>query len=55
MEHASRGQQFPHNDVVVAAARKLVISARPDVYKGNKQFFVHRWQKYRASGGDYVE
>jgi hypothetical protein len=43
------------DDTTIAAARKWVASAGADFYKHNLQALVDRWQKYIASGGDYVE
>ena len=33
----------------------VVTSTGTDFYKHSMQAFVHCWQKYTASGGDYAE
>jgi hypothetical protein len=48
------GQHFP-DDAIIAAVRKWVPSTGADFYESIMKALVHRWQKFRANGGDYVE
>jgi hypothetical protein len=55
MKDELRGQHFPDNNAVIAAARKCVASDHANFYERSMQALVHRWRKCIASGGDYVE
>jgi len=55
MEDGLRGQHFPSYDAIVRAMKQWVTSAGANFYELGMQALVHRWRKYIANGGDYVE
>ena len=55
MKDGLRGQHFPSYDVVEPSVKQWVTSYGADLYEPGMQALVHRWRKWIANGGDYVE
>jgi len=55
MKDGLRGQHFPSKDAAVRAVKQWTNSAGADLYECGLQALVHRWRKFIANGGDYVE
>jgi hypothetical protein len=55
MKDGLSGLHFPSYDAIVRAVERLATSAGADFYQRGIRALFHRWRKYIANGGDYVE